>query len=91
MATTQPTTSFWLAAKITATTKAVTRTIRPGPLMRIMENPPLADLEDDEELPKVRMQLLSQRADCAPVPSTPGEHTRSPAQLGSANCRFAGP
>ena len=42
IATTQPTTSFWLAAKMTATTKAMMNTIIPGPLMRNMENPPLA-------------------------------------------------
>ncbi len=40
-ATTQPTTSFWLAAKITATRKAMTKTIIPGPLIRSTEKPPL--------------------------------------------------
>ena len=30
IATTQPTTSFWLAAKMTATTKAMINTIIPG-------------------------------------------------------------
>ena len=45
IATTQPTTSFWLAAKMTATTKAMTKTIIPGPLIRSMEKPPLAGLD----------------------------------------------
>ena len=40
IATIQPTTSFWLAAKITATTNAMMKTSIPGPLMRNMENRP---------------------------------------------------
>src|SRR5688500_15235004 len=63
-ATTQPTTSFWLAAKMTATRKAVIRTRRPGPLMR--NNPPRAGLEEDLELPRDCMQLLSQTQRGAP-------------------------
>ncbi len=42
IATIQPTTSFWLAAKITATMNAMMKTSIPGPLMRNMENRPVA-------------------------------------------------
>src|SRR5690349_1412963 len=72
-ATTQPTTSFWLAAKITATRKAVIRTSRPGPLMRNRENPPRPGVDEDLELPRDCMQLFSQIPGAARDASTGGE------------------
>src|SRR6478735_150121 len=89
MATTQPTTSFWFAAKRTATMNAVTRTIRPGPLMRNIEKPPLAGLEDDGELPKVRMQPLSQMAGSAPAVFHPGRTARPQGLTSGAGLRSA--
>ena len=60
IATIQPTTSFWLAAKITATVNAMMKTIIPGPLMRNMENRPVAVVDVDAELPRDCMSPLSQ-------------------------------
>src|SRR6476469_5006661 len=75
IATIQPTTSFWLAAKITATTNAMMKTSSPGPLMRNMENRPRAvvSLDVDEELPRDCMSPLSHTGPAARCASTPGE------------------
>ncbi|BCW70094.1 hypothetical protein NicSoilB8_11380 [Arthrobacter sp. NicSoilB8] len=73
IATIQPTTSFWLAAKMTATVKAMMKTSIPGPLMRNMENRPVAVVDVDAELPRDCMSLLSQTGPAARGASTPGE------------------
>ena len=75
-ATTQPTTSLWLAAKITATRKAMSTTVMPSAPIRKPLKGLLAEADegtDDGESPRDRMHPLSQTPHGEPLASTPGE------------------